>query len=197
MLFGIHKSRVFLESCIIARLRGLLKRNDCFWAVKMVFGIFAAPELVISNAIQMRVHSGKPKRVVSLIVMEVHIVLDFFERNAFHAAHRVRKISVDDVAIYAHRLKNLRGLIRLNRGNAHFRRNFDDSIQNCLVVILDCGVIILVQNLFVDEFSNALVRQIRIDCARSVSQNHRGLMHIAHLRALKDNGNRRAFFRAD
>ena len=69
----------------------------------------------------------------------------------------------------ADRLENLAALIGLNRGNAHLGRNLYDALQNRMVIIFYCRIIILVQQTVFYQLCDGGMGQIRVDRARTVA----------------------------
>ena len=80
----------------------------------MILAGRTAAQLVVSDRIKVGVH-GKAERIKCLVVMEVHILINFLKADSTDAAHCVCKIFVDYILADSDCFENLRGLIGLNR----------------------------------------------------------------------------------
>ena len=193
-IIAVNHRGIFLEALVISVLGRLLQCRNRLRIVKVVLAIRSTPHFVLSDAFQICVHR-KTKRIKGTVVMVAHVLLNLFKSDTADGAHGVRKVKVNHVLRNSHRLKNLRRLIGLYRAYSHLRRNLHDAVQKGRVVVVNRSVIVLVQNLFVNQLGNALVRKIGIHRPGTIAQNHRRLMHVPNLRALKHNGNCRPLFR--
>ena len=187
---------VFAEAFVIAALRRLAKRNDRGGIVHMIFLVLAAAKIVEAEAVERRIHA-EAERIERVAVAVFHALADLFQTNAAHATDGVGEILIDDVLADADGLEDLAGLIRLQRRDAHFGRNLDDTVQNGVVVVVHGGMAVLVENADVDAFGDAFMRKIRIDRPRAVAQKRGKMMHRARLGAFQNDRDRRALFRAD
>ena len=124
--------------------------------------------------------------VESLCVVVANVLLDFLQSDSTDPAYCVCEIFFNNVLRDSHGLENLCRLVGLDCADSHFRRDFYDSIYDGLVVVVDCGVVVLVQNLLVDKLRDCLVRKIWVDRPCSVAKTHCGLVDITDFRALKD-----------
>ena len=136
-------------------------------------------------------------RIPSLVVMINNIFFDFFECDTTNAADCVCKVFFGDFRGNTDSLKNLCRLIRLNRTDSHLCADFYDSVDNRKIVVVDCCVIIFVQNLLVDKLSDCLMSKVRIYSPCTIAQAHCCLMNISHFGTFKNNRNLCAFFCAD
>ena len=134
----------------------------------MTFGTWSHSKFMISNRIQMLIYS-KTVWIKALIVVIKNIFFNFLKSYSTYTANSICKIFFYYIFSYSNSFKNLCRLIRLNCGNTHFSSNFYNAIYNSFVVIVNCSVIILIQNLLVNKFGNCFVSQIRIYCSRSVT----------------------------
>ena len=134
----------------------------------MTFGTWSHSKFMISNRIQMLIYS-KTVWIKALIVVIKNIFFNFLKSYSTYTANSICKIFFYYIFSYSNSFKNLGRLIRLNCRNTHFCSNFYNAIYNSLVVIVNCSVIILIQNLLVNKFGNCFVSQVRIYCSRSVT----------------------------
>ena len=88
------------------------------------------------------------------------ILLDILDRDAAHAGDSVRKVFVHDLFRDAQRFKNLAARVGLDGGNAHLGRDFDNAREDGLVVILDGGIVIFVEQAVGNQPADGLL------CAR-------------------------------
>ena len=92
----------------------------------MVFLVPAAAQVVETHGVQGFVHA-KSERVKSVIVPESHSLLYLFDADAAHAADRTGEIAVDHFSAKSDGLEDPGRLIRLEGGNAHLSRYFDNA----------------------------------------------------------------------
>ena len=123
------------------------------------------------------------------------LVLDILQCDAAHTTNRFCKVFVDYFLADADRLKNLRALIGLDRGNTHLRRDLDDAVQHCRIVIIDRRIVILLDHLIVDELADGILRQIRVNRAGSVAQKRGKMMHLARLAGFQNDRKRCSLLR--
>ena len=142
-----------------------------------------AARFMLSGTVQCQV-CRKPQRVKCQRVQRIHFVCNIFQRDAAHSANGIRKIPVHHVRINSDCLKNLRALIRLNRGNAHFGCNLDNAVQYRIIVIVHRGVIILVEHSIVDQLLDGFLRQIGIHRTRAIADQRCKIMYFPRLRRL-------------
>src|SRR5699024_5993966 len=102
------------------------------------------------------------QRVKGAGVLRVGARRDILQSDAADTAHRPGEVGVDHVAGNAERLKNLAALVGLDGGNAHLRGNLDDALQNCVVVVVDGGIVIFVEQAVLDQCGNRRVGQVRV-----------------------------------
>ena len=125
----------------------------------MLLGVGAAAQLVGAQAGQGGV-GAQAQRVESLLVAGLDIGLDVRQRDAAHAAGGVGKVFVHHLAADAQRLKDLAALVGLDGGNAHLAGDLDDAGQDGVVVVVHGGIVVFVQQPFVDQPADGLLRQI-------------------------------------
>ncbi len=192
----IHHRGVFFEPIVVIVPDRLLQRNDRLRIVEMIFLVSAAAQTMEADGIQRCVRS-ESERVKCLIMTPGDIFLNFPHSDAARSALRAGEVFVDDLLRKADGLEDTGGLIRLQCTDSHLCSSFDDAVEECLVIVLDGGVIILVQDADIDQLRDALLCQVRIDRAGTEAEERRHLMDVAGLAALENQGNRRALFRAD
>ena len=114
----------------------------------------------------------------------VHLTLNILNRNTSDPADGIGKILLNYFSADSNCLKNLRALIGLYGRDSHLGGNLDDAVQNCAVIVVNGGIIILVQHAVLNQLMNTILRQIRIYRAGSVAKKGREMMHLPGLRAL-------------
>ena len=184
-LFIVNERRVLAEHFVISGADRPLQCDDRLRIVHMVFLVPSASELVEADRIK-RCVDAKSQRIKRVVMAERDAFFDFPDADAADTADRAGKVLVNDVPGKADRLKNARRLIGLDRADAHLRRDFHDAGQQCLVVVFNCRVIILVQDSSVNQLGDALVRKVRVDCPRAEAKERRYLMHIPRFRGFEN-----------
>ena len=116
----------------------------------------------------------------------VVVLLNILECDTADAADCAREIFVDQLLAETDRLENFGALIRLQSGNTHLRRDFDDAVQYRVVVVLNRCVIVLVKQVVVNQLVNRFECKIGIDRASTVGEKRREVMHLARLSAFKN-----------
>ena len=82
-------------------------------------------------------------------------------------------------------------------GNAHFGGDLYDAVEHRVVIVLDCGVVVLVEQIVVYQLMDSFKREIRIDRAGAVGEKRCEVMHLARLAALQNDRERRPFLCCD
>ena len=130
--------------------------------------------------------------------MEGGIVFcDLLNSDTSYTAYRIGEIPVDEILFQSDRLKNLRALVGLDRGNTHFGSNLDNSMNNCIVVVIYRRIIILVKKSGFDQLTDRLMGKIRIDRTGSVPQQCGKMMHFSGFAAFQNHGHRSSLLGAD
>ena len=127
-----------------------------------------ASHLVVSHAVKGQVRP-QSQGIEGSGVELVRLPGNIFQGDASHAAHCAGKIPVDHILGNAHRLENLRSLIGLDGGNAHFGGDFDNAVKHGAPVIRLRRGVIFVQHVLVYELSHRLQGQVGIDGAGAVT----------------------------
>ena len=130
-------------------------------------------------------------------MLRFHIGLNVCHGHTAHTAHRAGEVFVDDLLRDAHSLKDLAALVALDGGNAHLGGDLHDAAEDSVVVVLHGGVIVLVQQTFVDQLPDGLVCQIGVDGAGTVAQQGGKVVHLPGLGALQNQCQCGALFGAD
>ena len=183
---------IFLKHLVIILPYRLLKQVDRLRIVPVMFSL--ASKTVASDALQCQVRI-QPQRIKCLTVEPFHIFFDFLHGDASHPADGMGKIFVDHFFGDSHSLKNLGSLIRLDCGNSHLGSDLDNSIQNCLIVIVNCRIIIFFQKSVFNHLPYGLMRQIRVHRACAVSEKRRKMMDFSWLCRLQNDRHGRTLFR--
>ena len=123
----------------------------------------------------------------------IHLFFDIFNRNSTHTAYRMGEVFIDHIFINTNGFKNLGAFIGLNGADTHFGCNLYDAVQNCIVVIVHCRIIILIQHMVVDQFLDGFLCQIGVDGACTVTKQGCEMMHLSRFPGFKDQGHARLF----
>ncbi len=137
----------------------------------------AAARFMLSGTVQRQI-CRKPQRVKRQRMQGVHFVCDILQGNAAYSANGIGKIPVHHLRIYADCLKYLGTLIGLYRGYAHFGRNLDNPMQNCIIVVIYSGVIILIQHSVVNQLLDGFLCQIRVHRTGAIADERRKIMNL-------------------
>ena len=141
LLFLVQHMAVLFEDLIISGPCCLLKQMNGTRIVKVLF--LAGALLVASHTLQGQVHI-QAQRIECGGMQHIHIVRDIFQGNTSHTADRVGKVLVDDLFGDTNGLEDLCALVGLDGRNTHLRRNLDNAMKDCGVVIIDCCIVILI-----------------------------------------------------
>ena len=196
---GVGVPGVVDQFCVFLKpLKGicahcLLQGYDGLGTVEVVLAVLAPAQGMKSHGIQGRV-SLQAQGVKGMVVAEGHALLDLPDADPADAADCAGEILVHHFSAQANGLENAGGLVGLNGGDAHFGRDLDNASQEGCIVVLDCCVIILVQNSQIDQFSDALMGQVGTDCPGAEAQEGGDLVDIPGLAALQDQGDSRPLF---
>ena len=190
----VHRLGELLEGGVIAGAAGFLEQVNGLGVEQVLF--LAAAELVGTAVGQLHVDI-QPQRVKGSVVLRFHIGLNVCHAHTAHTAHRAGKVFVDDLLRDAHSLKDLAALVALDGGNAHLGGDLHDAAEDGVVVVLHGGVIVLVQQAFVDQLPDGLVCQIGVDGAGTVAQQGGKVVHLPGFGALQNQCQCGALFGAD
>ena len=191
-----YRLGVLLEGIVVAGPAGLLQQVDGLGIVQVLLGSGAAAELVGAQAGQFTVDI-QPQRIEGFLVAGFQIVLDVMDGNTAHTGDGVGEVLVDHFLAQAQGFKNLAARVGLNGGNAHLGGDLHDARQNGFVVVLHGGVVVLIQQTFVDEAADGLLRQIGIDGTGAVAQQGGKVVHQPRLAAFQNQCHGRALAGAD
>ena len=178
---------VFIEQTAVVIPYRLLKRVDDFRRVQVFFRILTFAQSVFADAVQrIAAHKRAYKRPV---VMPTAVRFDAAETGSTQIVWRVGEIGVHQRSIKANGLKQLRALISLQRGYAHLGRDLQHADGQRFIVVCD-GLFGRFINLSIPaQLRNALMRQIGIDRARTIADQHSHLVDVTGFAALQNYGN--------
>ena len=94
---------------------------------------------------------------------------DILQGNAAYTADGSCKVFINDFLGDTNSFKNLGSLIGLYGRDSHLGSDLYNAVDHSAVVVIDCRIIIFVQQLFLDQFLDGLQRQIRVYRAGAVS----------------------------
>ena len=192
----VHQVGILPEAAVVPILHRLPQGNDGLGIVHVILGGAAGAELVDAGGIQGGVHP-QIQQVKGVVVPPLDALADLLQADALHGADGVGEILIDNVAANAHRLKNLSGLVGLQRGNAHLGGDLHDAVEHGGIIVRNGLMGILVQAVFLHLLGNALLGKIGIDGPRAVAQQGGKVVHIPRLRALQNDGDGGALLGAD
>ncbi len=158
----------------------------------MILLAVSAPELVNADRIQGCVQP-EPQGIKGMIVMIRQIGLHFLQTDSADTAYCVGEILIDHILPDARRFKYLCSLIGLQGADAHLGSRFHDSMQDRLIVVRNGFGRFLVQDIQIDQFLDAFMRQIGIDGCGTVSKQAGKFMHGPGFSGFHDDGHIRLF----
>ena len=150
-----------------------------------------AAHLVAAHRGQSQIHR-QPQGVIGLGVLGIGLGGDVLQGDAANAADGSGKIGVDDFPADADALKNLAALVGLDGGNAHFRGDLHDPLEDGVVVVLHGGVVVLMQQPVLHQLGHRGVGQVGVDGAGAVAQQTGEVVHLPGLPGLQNEGHGRA-----
>ncbi len=124
--------------------------------------VTAAPHFMVPRAVQRQI-IFQTERVKRHGMPLIHLLFNILHGDTTDAAYRIGKIFIDNVLVNTNGFKNLRALIRLDSADAHLGGDFDDAVQNGIVVVVNRSIIVLIQHMIVNQLLDGLLRQIRVD----------------------------------
>ena len=151
-----------------------------------------ASHLMSSYTVKSKICS-QPQRIKCLGMETFYIVLNIFQCNTAYTADCSCKIFIDHILRYTNSLKNLRSLIGLNSGNTHLRSNFYNTAKHCLIVIIDCCIIVFFQHMGIDQFTDRFLCKIWVNSTCTIAQKGCKMMYLSWLSRLQDNCKGSAF----
>ena len=184
----VHHGGIFLEALVISVSGGLLQRDDGLGVVHVILAGFAGAQAMDAGGIQRLVH-GQVQRVEGAAVAVLHVLGDFLQADAAHAADGVGEVLADDLLADADGFEDLGALVGLDGGDAHLGRDLDDAVEHGFVVVAHGGVIVLFHQALVDQLADHLMGQIGVDRPRAEAQQRGEVVNVAGLAALQNDGN--------
>ncbi len=188
----VHPLGIRLKGFIVTFLCGLLQQHDGLGIIEMILLAVSAPELVNADRIQGCVQP-EPQGIKGMIVMIRQIGLHFLQTDPADTAYCVGEILIDHILPDARRFKYLCSLIGLQGADAHLGSRFHDSMQDRLIVVRNGFGRFLVQDIQIDQFLDAFMRQIGIDGCGTVSKQAGKFMHGPGFSGFHDDGHIRLF----
>ena len=185
LLLLIHKIGVLLEHLVVASLGGLLQEMNGRRIVQMCIG--TASHLVTSLTVKCDIRL-KSKRIICCGMQGIDIIFNIFNGNSADTADRIGKIFINNLFVDTDCLEDLRSLVRLDRRNSHLSSDLDDTGNDCMVVIIDCCVIILIEHVLIHKLLNRILCKIWIDCAGTKAEQCCKMMYLTRLAGLQDQG---------
>ena len=148
-------------------------------------GLSLGTHLVTPHGINGKV-CGQSKRIEGLGMLLIGTCGNVIQRNTTDSGYGSREVFVDDLSGDTDGLKDSAALIGLDGGNTHLGRDLDDSGDNCLVVVLHCRIVVLIQNSLIDQFFDGCMCQIRVHCTGTIAQQCSKMMNSSRFTGLKD-----------
>ena len=191
----VHQIGVFPEFFIGIGAHGLPQRHNGLGVIHMVFRPWAGAKLVGSGGIQGGIHA-QIQQVKSVVMPPLDTLADFLQPDALHRADRAGEIVVNHLVADADRLKNLGGLVGLQGGNAHLGGNFYDAVKHGSIIVMDGLIHILIQPVLFHQLRHALLGEIGVDGAGTITQQGCKMVDIPRLCGFQNDGDRRPLFGA-
>ena len=109
----------------------------------------------------------------------VYLCRNVLYADAAYPAYGSGKIFRNHFLGNADGFKDLGSLIGLNGGNPHFGCNLHNSVKNGGIVIVNGGIVILAEQIFLNKLSNGVQCQIGIDRTGTIAQQRGKMMHLS------------------
>ena len=194
VLFVVDEAGELFKGVVIAGAGRLLEQVDGHRAVEVL--LLARPVLVQADRIEDRL-GVQPQRVEGLAVAGLDVGGDFGEADAAHPADGAGEILVDDLSADADRFEQLAALVGLDGADPHFGGDFDDAVDDRLGVVVDGGVVVLIQQAVLDHVLDRFEGQVGVDGRRAVPQKCREVVDLPRLRSFQHQRDRRPLFGPD
>ena len=182
----IHDVREFPEALEFLLPHRVLQLADRRRVQQVAF----APHAVLIFPADAQFRVRQVRRLHREFMFHHRFASQHFDADALDARRCSGKIFLDERLIEAHRLKDLRALITLQRGNSHLRKRLQKPLVDGLHVAFEnfvpggfrrkCSGPVKI----LERFN----RQIRIHRARAVAEQQREMHHFARLAGLHDQG---------
>ena len=111
----------------------------------------------------------------------IYLFFDILQAESAYAAYGIGKVIADDILIDTDCFEDLRALVGLDRGNSHFGSNLNDSMQNGVVIIFYCCIVVLVEHVIFNEFFHCFMRHVRVNCTCAVAKQSCKVMYFTRL----------------
>ena len=128
----------------------------------------------------------KAHRIECFIVSEKDSLGDLFQSDSAYTAYDACEVLIYHVLADSDSLEDLCRLVRLQCGDTHLCRCLNDAVKDRIVIIVDCCVVILIEDSLVDHLCDTLMCEIRIDSTCTESEQCCHLVNITGLTALDD-----------
>ena len=148
----------------------------------------AASHLVMTGAVQGQL-ALQPQRIKCLRMQLVNFSLNILQCNATYTGHGVGEVLTDNFRCNTDCLKDLRTLIGLDRTDTHLGSNLYNTVKDCIVIIIYCCIIVLIQHVIFNEFLDGILCQIRVDCTSTIAQKCCKMMYFSGFTGLQDQSN--------
>ena len=149
---------------------------------------------MLSDAVQCHINF-QSKRVKCLRMACDIIRRNFFDSDAADTTDRVCKILVNEFLFQSDCLKNLSSLIRLDCRNTHLGCNLYNSSQHCIVIIINCRIIVFLKHIGINKLFDGFMCKIRVDRTCTITDQCRKMMYFSWFSRLQNNSHRRTFLR--
>ena len=149
-----HSGILFVQGVVIVsdcRLQGVYGAG----IVKMLF--FAASAAVLTARKQFG-GGLQSQRIESGGMQPIHVVFDILQGDAADPADSSCEIFVDQFTAQTDGFKVFGALIRLQSGNAHLGSDLDNAVKNGVIIVIDSGIIVLVEKIIMDQLVDGFER---------------------------------------
>ena len=184
-LFLVHHGCILFEHLVVTTLCGLLQHVNGSRIVQM--GICTTSHLMASLTVKRHIRA-KSQWIVGCRMEGINVILNILQSNTTDSAHRVGKVFVNNRLIDTKGLEDLGALVGLDGGNSHLCCNFDDTTDDCMIVIIHSSIIILVQHMLINKLLNGILCQIWIDGTGTKTKEGCKMMHLSGLSGFQNHG---------
>ena len=190
----VHRARVVLEDPVLAAAGGVLELEHGVRVEEVILPL--APPLILAAPLEL----GVPHRPVGEGpgVARRRLLGDDVDAHAADPRGGPREVAVHEGLVQPDRLEDLGAPIGLDGGDPHLGDHLEHALVERLdVVLLRGGLVQPREQALADHVVQRLEGQVRVDGARTVPEQQRGVMHLPRVARLDDQAHLHAAALAD
>ena len=148
-LIVIHQGGVFLEDIIILISYCLLQGHNGLWTIHVILCIRARTQTMETYRVQCCV-LGQSHWIKGMIMAEGNTLCDFLQADSADPANGSGEVLINHFFRETDGFEDSCRLVGLQGGDTHLRCSLYNAGQDRLIVVLDCSMVILIQDAKVD-----------------------------------------------